>query len=84
MNDYLKEVIQRVKELLPEDVAVEGDAPLCSGLGLSSMQLAQLAFELEETFDIEIPDRYDGNGFCGNHPFGTGKGIGRREHEGIK
>ena len=56
MNDYLKEVIQRVKELLPEDVAVEGDAPLCSGLGLSSMQLAQLAFELEETFDIEIPD----------------------------
>ena len=56
MNDYLKEVIQRVKELLPEDVAVEGDAPLCSGLGLSSMQLAQLAFELEEVFDIEIPD----------------------------
>lgn len=56
MNDYLKEVIQRVKELLFEDVAVEGDAPLCSGLGLSSMQLAQLAYELEEAFDIEIPD----------------------------
>ncbi|MBR1635935.1 MAG: acyl carrier protein [Lachnospiraceae bacterium] len=56
MNDYLKEVIQKVKEMLSEDVAVEGDAPLCAEIGLTSMQLAQLAYELEEAFDVEIPD----------------------------
>ncbi len=56
MKDYLNEVIQKVKEMLSEDVQVKSDAPLCAELGLSSMQLAQLAYELEEVFDIEIPD----------------------------
>ena len=54
--DYLNEVINKVREMLPEGTPVEGEAALCAELGLSSMQLAQLAFELEEIFDIEIPD----------------------------
>ena len=56
MNDYLNEVIQKVKEMLPDAAVVESDAPLCAELGLSSMQLARLAYELEEIFDIEISD----------------------------
>ena len=56
MKDYLNEVINKIREMLPEGTPVEGEAPLCAELGLSSMQLAQLAFELEEIFDIEIPD----------------------------
>ena len=56
MKDYLNEVIIKVKEMLPEGTSVDSDAPLCAELGLSSMQIAQLAFELEEIFDIEIPD----------------------------
>ena len=56
MNGYVDEVIRKVKDMLGEDVPVGSDDPLCSKLGLSSMQLARLAYELEETFDIEIPD----------------------------
>ena len=56
MKDYLNKVIEKVKEMLPEGTSVDSDAPLCAELGLSSMQIAQLAFELEESFDIEIPD----------------------------
>ena len=56
MQDHLNEVIEKVKEMLPEGTSVDSDAPLCAELGLSSMQIAQLAFELEESFDIEIPD----------------------------
>ena len=56
MNDYLNEVIKKVKEMLGEDVPVGSDDPLCAKLGLSSMQLARLAYELEEAFDIEITD----------------------------
>ena len=56
MNDYLDEVVKKVKEMFSVDLRDRTDAPLCAEFGLTSMQLAQLAFELEETFDIEIPD----------------------------
>ena len=56
MDEYLSEVVRKVKEMLGEDVPVGSGDPLCSKLGLSSMQLARLAYELEETFGIEIPD----------------------------
>ena len=56
MNDYLDEVIKKVRDMFSVDLRVEGNTPLCAELGLTSMQLAQLAFELEETYDIEIPD----------------------------
>ena len=56
MEEYLNEVIEKVKEILAQDVGIKGDEPLCAELGMTSMQIAQLAYELEEVFGIEIPD----------------------------
>ncbi|MBR1442163.1 MAG: acyl carrier protein, partial [Firmicutes bacterium] len=44
------------KKMLANDIDVNPDAELYSELGITSMQTAQLAYMLEEFYDIEIPD----------------------------
>lgn len=55
-------MIEKLQAILEEntglkDVAIDANTDLKSDLGLTSFDLAQLACQVEDEFDIEIPDR---------------------------
>lgn len=55
-------MLERLKKLLKEQIAadvegIDGSSNLKTDLGLSSLDLAELAILIEDEFDIEIPDR---------------------------
>ncbi len=54
-------MFEKLKTLLVEELSIEEelitpDAELKSDLGINSLELAELALQCEETFDIEIKD----------------------------
>jgi acyl carrier protein len=59
MDGELMDIRQKVKEILMNTLdlaepALDFDAPLITGLGVTSVQLVELLSELENEFDIEI------------------------------
>ena len=54
MFEKLKELL--VEELSIEEEAITLDAELKNDLGINSLELAELAMQCEEKFDIEIKD----------------------------
>lgn len=54
-------MFEKLKELLVEELSIEEDiitldAELKNDLGINSLELAELAMQCEEKFDIEIKD----------------------------
>ena len=54
MLEKLQEIIRRHTD---EEIVITGDMVLLADLGLNSYELVQLVCEVEEAFDVEIPDR---------------------------
>lgn len=55
-------MIEKLKMIFEEttgiqDIEITMETELKNDLGLSSFDLAQLACEVEDTFEVEIPDR---------------------------
>lgn len=58
-EQILKKVIECLKnELEDDEIQVTGECNIMDDLGLSSIEIMTLLGELEETFHVEIPDRY--------------------------
>ncbi len=55
MLDKIREIICRFVDIAPEDITPETN--IRRDLGLNSLELINLAVEIEEEFDVEIPDR---------------------------
>jgi len=55
MIEKLQEIIQRCTE--NDMIFITGETILMTDLGLNSIELFQLANEVEEVFNIKIPDR---------------------------
>ena len=54
--------LERIREIICEFVdmdpaSINMDTNIRSDLGLNSLELINLAVEIEEAFDVEIPDR---------------------------
>ena len=54
MLDKIREIICRFVDIAPEDITPETN--IRHDLGLNSLELINLAVEIEEEFDVEIPD----------------------------
>ena len=59
MLDEFQELVQRHIE--NEKIVITSDMILLTDLGLNSYELIQLISEIEEKFNIEIPDRSIGD-----------------------
>ena len=59
MLEKLREVICRYVEIDPNTLTE--DTNIRSELGLNSLELINIAVEIEDEFDVEIPDREVGN-----------------------
>lgn len=55
MLEKIREIICEFVELSPEEITLETN--IRTDLGLNSLELINLAVEIEEEFDVEIPDR---------------------------
>ena len=60
-GDKLKEIIEKVKQIISEQLGVEEaevtpSASFVDDLGADSLDTVELVMALEEHFDIEIPD----------------------------
>ena len=55
MLEELQEIIRKYTD--DEKFVITGDMALLSDLGFNSYDLVELVCELEEKFDVEIPDR---------------------------
>jgi len=55
MLEKLQEIIRRYTE--DENIVITSDMVLLTDLGLNSYELVQLVCEVEEVFNVEIPDR---------------------------
>lgn len=55
MLDRIRKIICEFVDMKPEDITLETN--IRSDLGLNSLELVNLAVEIEEEFDVEIPDR---------------------------
>ncbi|MBO5744693.1 MAG: acyl carrier protein [Clostridia bacterium] len=56
------EIFEKVKEILVENLKVSAseitpDSELVNDLGINSLELADLVFSCEDTFEIEIDDK---------------------------
>ena len=51
----LREIICKFVDIAPEDITLETN--IRHDLGLNSLELINLAVEIEEEFEVEIPDR---------------------------
>ncbi len=55
----------KLKEMLIENLGIEeeitGDAKLMGDLGADSLDITEMAMEIEEIFKVNIPDGYLGN-----------------------
>ena len=55
MLEKIREIICEFVDLSPEEITLETN--IRTDLGLNSLELINLAVEIEEEFDVEIPDR---------------------------
>lgn len=55
MFEKLRDIICEFTDLSPETITLETN--IRRDLGLNSLELINLAVEIEEEFDVEIPDR---------------------------
>lgn len=55
MLEQMRNIICEFVDIAPE--AITADTNIRSDLGLNSLELVNLAVEIEESFDVEIPDR---------------------------
>lgn len=55
MLEKLKSIICEFSDMNPEDITPETN--IRKDLGLNSLELVNLAVEIEEEFDVDIPDR---------------------------
>ncbi len=55
MLDQLREIICEFVDMDPKDINPETN--IRTDLGLNSLELVNLAVEIEEAFEVEIPDR---------------------------
>ena len=55
MLEKLQEIVRKYAD--DEEIVISGEMVLLTDLGLNSFELVELVCEVEETFDIEIPDR---------------------------
>lgn len=55
MLDKLREIICEFVDMEPDEITPETN--IRRDLGLNSLELVNLAVEIEEEFDVEIPDR---------------------------
>lgn len=53
--EQMKRIICEFVDIAPEDITLETNVR--TDLGLNSLELVNLAVEIEESFDVEIPDR---------------------------
>jgi len=55
MLDKIRNIICEFVDMNPEDITLETN--IRTDLGLNSLELVNLAVDIEEEFDVEIPDR---------------------------
>ncbi len=55
MLDKIRNIICEFVDINPDDITLETN--IRTDLGLNSLELVNLAVEIEEEFDVEIPDR---------------------------
>jgi len=55
MLEKMREIICEFVDIDPESITLETN--IRSDLGLNSLELVNLAVEIEEEFEVEIPDR---------------------------
>lgn len=55
MLDKIRNIICEFVDIDPNDITLETN--IRTDLGLNSLELVNLAVEIEEEFDVEIPDR---------------------------
>lgn len=55
MLEKMKEIICEFVDISPDEITL--DTNIRSDLGLNSLELVNLAVAIEESFDVEIPDR---------------------------
>ena len=55
MLDRIREIICEFVDIDPQSITL--DTNIRTDLGLNSLELVNLAVEIEEEFDVEIPDR---------------------------
>lgn len=55
MLDKIRNIICEFVDMKPEEITLETN--IRTELGLNSLELVNLAVEIEEEFDVEIPDR---------------------------
>ena len=55
MLEKLQEIIRKYTDA--EEIVVTADMLILSDLGLNSFEVVEMICEVEETFNIEIPDR---------------------------
>jgi len=55
MLEKFQEIIRRFSD--DEELVINGDMVILTDLGLNSYELVQLICEVEDTFNIVIPDR---------------------------
>ena len=55
MLEKMREIICEFVDIDPESITL--DTNIRTDLGLNSLELVNLAVEIEEEFDVEIPDR---------------------------
>jgi acyl carrier protein len=55
MLEKLQEIVRRFTD--GADIEINGDMVLLTDLGLNSLELVELVCEVEEAFEVEIPDR---------------------------
>ena len=55
MLEKLQEIVRKYTD--DENIVINGEMVLLTDLGLNSFELVELICEVEEAFDVEIPDR---------------------------
>lgn len=55
MLDKMRNIICEFVDMNPEDITLETN--IRKDLGLNSLELVNLAVDIEEEFDVEIPDK---------------------------
>ena len=55
MLEKLQEIVRQYSD--DEDIIISGEMVLLSDLGLNSFELVELVCEVEDVFNVEIPDR---------------------------
>ncbi len=54
-QQVLEELLQTIRPLVPQTMAIDEDTELVGSLGLDSMKVMNLLQEVEDHFDVSIP-----------------------------